>query len=79
MPCKLSRNGLFYKVTALIDTGASITGAICPTLAHHLSKSCGAPIRKLPRAINPTGYTGKKGPIIEHALIITLTLDHRRI
>ena len=76
---ELGRNGLYIKTLAHIDGGANIFGAIRTSVAYQLSKSFGISFITLPKPIVPTGYNGKNGAPITVALLLTLTIDKRRI
>ena len=76
---ELGRNGSFVQTLAHVDGGANIFGAIKTSLAFALSKSLGIRFIKLPKPIVPTGYNGQSGSPITVALLLTMTIDHRRI
>lgn len=79
LPIELGRNGSFIKTQAHIDGGANIFGAISTSLSYRLAKAFGIKFLSLPKPIFPTGYNGQPGAPIEYALLLTLTIDHRRI
>lgn len=76
---ELGRNGNYMKTLAHIDGGANIFGAIKTSLSYLLSKRFHIPFIKLPKPIVPTGYNGKPGTPITVAILLTLTIDRRRI
>lgn len=76
---ELGRNGSFVKTLSHIDGGANIFGAIKTSLAFYLSKCFDISFIKLPKPIVPTGYNGQSGSPITVALLLTLTIDRRRI
>ena len=71
--------GSYIKTFSHIDSGANIFGAIKTSLAHYLAKAFGISFLRLPTPITPTGYNGSPGVSITSALLLTLTLDNRRI
>ena len=79
VPVELARNGLFIKTLAHIDGGANIFGIVKTSLAYQLSQRFGVKFIKLPQVITPTGYNGLAGEPIRYALLLTLTIDKRRI
>ena len=76
---ELARNGNFINSTAHIDGGANIFGAIRTTVAFQLSKLLKVSFLSLPTPIVPTGYNGKPGKPITAAILLTMTIDRRRI
>ena len=76
---ELGRNGFFTKTLAHIDGGANIFGAIKTSLAYRLVKQFDISFVSLPQPIVPTGYNGRKGKPIDTAVLLTLTIDRRRI
>ncbi|CAL3966035.1 unnamed protein product [Diplocarpon coronariae] len=79
VPVELARNGSFIKTVAHIDGGANIFGIIKTSLAYQLSQRLGVKFIKLPKPITPTGYNGLEGETIRFAVLLTLTIDRRRI
>ncbi|EKD19704.1 hypothetical protein MBM_01656 [Drepanopeziza brunnea f. sp. 'multigermtubi' MB_m1] len=79
VPIELARNGFFIKTTAHIDSGANIFGAIKTSLASQLSSRFGNKFVTLPHPIVPTGYNGALGDPITYVILLTLTIDRRRI
>lgn len=77
--CKLSRNGLFISTDAHIDGGANLFGAIRTLTACKIAKAFGITFVKLPFPFQPTGYDGRPGLPITHAILLTLNLQERRI
>ncbi len=76
---ELGRNGSYIKSVAHIDGGANIFGAIRTSVAYQLRKLFGISFLTLPKPIVPTGYNGEEGTAITHAVLLTLTIDKRRI
>lgn len=75
----LARNGLCIKTIAHIDGGANIFGAVKTSTAQQLSKLFQVPVLTLPKPIVPNGYDGKSGKPITSVILLTLTIDRRRI
>lgn len=76
---ELGRNGSFIKTTAHIDGGANIFGALCTSVALQLRDLLGVKFLNLPKPIIPTGYNGQAGAAITHVILLTLTIDRRRV
>ncbi|EKD17763.1 polymerase [Drepanopeziza brunnea f. sp. 'multigermtubi' MB_m1] len=79
MVIELARNGFYIKTTAHIDGGANIFSAIKTSLASQLSLRFGNKFITLPHPIVPTKYNSTLGDPITHAILLTLTIDRRRI
>ncbi|RKF62554.1 hypothetical protein GcC1_146011, partial [Golovinomyces cichoracearum] len=77
--CKLSRNRLFISTDAHVDGGANLFGAIRTLTACKIAKAFGITFVKLPVPFHPTGYDGRPGLPITHAILLTLSLQERRI
>ena len=76
---ELGRNRSFVKTLSYINGGANIFGAIKTSLAFYLSKSFDIRFINLPKPIVLTSYNGQSGSPITIALLLTLTIDGRRI
>lgn len=79
MPCKISRNGLFFKTSAFMDNGALTYALMRPKLAIHIARVCNIQFSRLPDPITPKGYNGQPGPIISHFIVLILTIDQRQV
>jgi hypothetical protein len=68
-PCQLKYNGQVHTITALLDTGASMSAEalIDITFARELSQQFGLPLKRLDQPLQPRGYYGRKGPLIEYS------------
>lgn len=76
---ELARNGNYIKTSAHINGGANIFGAISTSLASQLLSLFRISFLTLPKPIVPTGYDGHSGKPITSAVLLTLTIDKRRI
>ena len=79
VPIELARNGSYIKTLAHIDGGANIFGAIKTSLAYQLSQRFGVSFIRLQKPIIPTGYNGEPGEPISFAILLSLTIDRRRV
>ena len=76
---ELGRNGAFIKSIAHIDGGANIFGAIRTSIALRIRNLFGVSFLTLPKPIVPTGYNGNSGSPITKVVLLTLTINKRRI
>lgn len=76
---ELAKNGYVIKSTAHIDGGANIFGAINTATASKLVSLFQTSFLTLPTPIVPTGYNGQAGRAITLALLLSLTIDKRRV
>lgn len=75
--CVLSKAGIGYRVSALIDTGANGYAFIDQSLLKLLTRMLVPFIQSLPHSIPIKGYNGISGQPITHFVHLILTIDHR--
>jgi len=73
----LTKNGLAYKVSALLDSGANGYYFIDYSLLKSLSFFLHPLIQRLPTSIPIKGYNGASGTPITHYTLLNLTVDKR--
>ncbi|KAK6581620.1 hypothetical protein PZA11_006311 [Diplocarpon coronariae] len=73
----LSKNGISYKVSALIDTGANGYALIDSALLKSLSSFLKPLIRILPVPFPVKGYNGSRGSTITYYILLNLCIDQR--
>lgn len=75
--CVLSKAGIRYRVSALIETDANGYAFIDQSLLKLLTRMLSPFIQSLPHSIPLKGYNGIPGQHITHFVHLTSTVDHR--
>ncbi|RKF84345.1 hypothetical protein GcM1_109003, partial [Golovinomyces cichoracearum] len=76
LPCALSKLGIGYRVSALIDSGANGYAFISRSLLMKISRMLKPHKQSLDSSISVKGFNGVAGRPITHFVTLNLTIDH---